>query len=177
TNGVDYQVIGTQAYSVADQFELLATAVGRLIAGEAPRFPLSARGLLGPSSLPPAARTTTHLDWPAFRETMHDVLDCICTQQQVPSRVFVGADAVPPADFLVALARVYEFHQKHGKLPLGEGVQLGNIVQFLPASHIASDTPGLFGGWVIHKEGFRAPKLLEVARLQAWTLKPALRKN
>jgi hypothetical protein len=32
----------------------------------------------------------------------------------------------------------------------------------------------LFGDWIIHKEGFRAPKVLEQARLQAWTLKPAL---
>ena len=35
---------------------------------------------------------------------------------------------------------------------------------------------GLPTEWVIHKENFRAPKLLELARLQAWTLKPALPK-
>ena len=27
--------------------------------------------------------------------------------------------------------------------------------------------------WVIFPEGFSAPRLLELARLQAWTLKPA----
>jgi hypothetical protein len=27
--------------------------------------------------------------------------------------------------------------------------------------------------WPIHPEGFSAPELLELARLQAWTLKPA----
>ena len=47
----------------------------------------------------------------------------------------------------------------------------------LTARRIAKDTPGLFGGWIIHKEGFRAPKVLDVARLQAWTLKPALVDN
>jgi hypothetical protein len=30
---------------------------------------------------------------------------------------------------------------------------------------------------VIHKADFRAPKILEVARLQAWTLKPAVHKS
>jgi hypothetical protein len=40
---------------------------------------------------------------------------------------------------------------------------------------VAPDTPGLFGGWIIHKEGFRAPRIVEQARLQAWTLKPAMR--
>jgi hypothetical protein len=53
------------------------------------------------------------------------------------------------------------------------GVPRGTV----PATekHVAPDTPGLFGGWVIHAEGFRAPRILEQARLQAWTLKPASR--
>jgi hypothetical protein len=55
-----------------------------------------------------------------------------------------------------------------------DGVSLAGNPEVLPARHVAADTPGLFGGWVIHKEGFRAPKLVELARLQAWTLKPAL---
>jgi hypothetical protein len=75
------------------------------------------------------------------------------------------------------LAAVYDFHRQNGKLPTGEGVTLGRNLELRPARHIAEDKPGLFGGWVIHKEGFRAPKLLEIARLQAWTLKPAIRKD
>jgi len=39
---------------------------------------------------------------------------------------------------------------------------------------LAKDTPGLFGGWIIHPENFSAPKAVEQARLQAWTLKPAM---
>jgi hypothetical protein len=95
----------------------------------------------------------------------------------LPAQVFIGADAVPPADFLTALASACDFHRKHGTLPLREGVKLGKNLELLPARHVANDTPGLFGGWIIHKEGFRAPKILEVARLQAWTLKPAMLKQ
>ena len=40
---------------------------------------------------------------------------------------------------------------------------------------VAEDTPDLFGGWIIHPEGFRAPRIVEMAKLQAWTLKPAER--
>ena len=58
-----------------------------------------------------------------------------------------------------------------------EGVTLGNNLELVPARHVAQDTPDLFGGWIIHKEGFRAPKILEVARLQTWTLKPAIRRD
>jgi len=62
-------------------------------------------------------------------------------------------------------------------LPLQEGVMIGKNLELLPARRVAKDTPGLFGGWIIHKEGFRAPKILEIARLQAWTLKPAMPKR
>lgn len=175
--GIDAQIIERRAYSAADQFELLTVAVGQLMVGKKLRFPLAARELLGPDQALPPARANPHLDWPTFRDTTLDVLNFIETQQRVPARVFVGAEAVPPADYLAALAAIYDFHRRNGRLPTNEGVNLGSNVELLSARHIAQDTPGLFGGWIIHREGFRAPKILEVARLQAWTLKPAMRKD
>jgi hypothetical protein len=132
-------------------------------------------GLLGPESPPPPPCGERPLPWTAFRDTTRDVLDFIRTQRRVPSRVFIGADAVAPADFLLALAAAYDGYLKSGRLPLEGGLALGRNPELLPARHVAADTPGLFGGWIIHKEGFRAPKILEMARLQAWTLKPAIR--
>jgi hypothetical protein len=167
-------VIENRTYSVADQFELLTIAVNELIEGKPPSFPLPAKGLLGPDSPPLPSTPLTHLAWPAFRDATKDVLDCIRTEQRVPARVFVGADPVAPAGFLVALARVYEHRRQNGKFPIEEGVDLGSNIELLPAQHVAKDTPELFGGWVIHKEGFRAPKIQDIARLQAWSLKPAV---
>jgi hypothetical protein len=173
-SGADFQIIGGRAYSVADQFELLAMFVGDTIDGRPPRFPLRLKGLLGPDAPPPSSPHPDHLGWFAFRDATRDMLDFIKTSQRVPARVFIGADAVPPADFLVALASAYEFHRRNGKMPMQEGVTPGQNLELLPAQHVAKDTPDLFGGWIIHKEGFRAPKILDVARLQAWTLKPAV---
>ncbi|HWW02282.1 MAG TPA: hypothetical protein VNZ64_21450 [Candidatus Acidoferrum sp.] len=170
---VDFRVLEHRAYSAADQFELLTLAVGQLLDGHKVAWPVQAHGLLGPDAPPPPTELG-HLDWPAFRDATRDVLNFIQTEHRVPSRVFIGADTVAPVDFLVALASTYDYYNKNGKLPLAEGVRLGARLELLPARHIAEDTPGLFGGWIIHREGFRAPKILEVARLQAWTLKPAL---
>ena len=175
--GVNFQTIDHRAFSLADQFELLSSAVADLVEGKKLHFPLRAGGLLGPDSLPPTTTNSAHLVWPAFRDATRDVLQFIKRHRQVPARVFIGPDPVAPADFLAALAAVYRSHETNGKLPLDEGVTLGNHLEVLPASHIAKDTPGVFGGWIIHKEGFRAPKLLEVGRLQTWTLKPAIRKD
>jgi hypothetical protein len=172
--GVDFHVIENRAYSVADQFELLTVAVNELLDGKSPGFPLSTKGLLGPDSPPVPSTALIHLTWPAFRDAAKDVLDFIRIEQRVPARVFVGADPVAPAGFLVALARVYEHRRQNGKFPIEEGVDLGSNIEVLPAQHVAKDTPELFGGWIIHKEGFRAPKIQDVARLQAWSLKPAV---
>ena len=173
--GVDLQAIGDRSYSAADQFELLTTALAKLIAGENPAFPLISKGLWGPDSPPPAACELNRITWPAFRDTVRDLASFIETERRVPARVFIGADAVPPAVFLKALATAYDFRRKSGRLPLEQGVELCKHLELLPARHVAEDTPGLFGGWIIHREGFRAPKILEQARLQAWTLKPAVR--
>lgn len=174
-SGVDFQVIGQKAFSVADQFELLTLAVGQLIDSQEVKWPLAATGLFGPDNPPPASVPERHLNWPAFEAAVLDTRGYIQSAHRVPARVFLGADPVPPADFLVALAAAFDYQRQHGRLPQSEGVDLGAGSEVLPASHVAKDTPGLFGGWVIHREGFRAPKLLEVARLQAWTLKPAIR--
>mgnify|MGYP001585562704 CR=1 FL=1 len=177
TTGVDYQVIGRRAYSVADQFELLTIAVTELNAGRKPQWPLRLKGLLGPDGPPPSSTNEAALvlDRFAFRDAALDGRRFLETHGRVPARVFVGAQPVPPTVFLVAQAEAYEYHQSHGEFALGLEIKPTANVELLPARHVAKDTPDLFGGWVIHPAGFRAPKILEVARLQAWTLKPALR--
>lgn len=170
---LDFQVIGDRAYSAADQFELLTKAVAGAIHAEKRSTPLKATGIIGPDSAPPES-PERHVDWFGFRDSTLDVLNFIRTQHRVPARVFIGPDPIAPGDFLIGLARVYDGYRRYGKWPLEAGVELPARTELLPARHIAEDTPGLFGGWIIHKEGFRAPKILEVARLQAWTLKPAI---
>jgi hypothetical protein len=147
--------------------------VAALSAGLMLQFPLKCKGLLGPDSPPPSHFQAARLTWPAFRDSTRDNADFIETQGRVPSRVFIGPDAVPPAEFLVAMAAAYQSYKTSGKLPLEDGVNIGDEPEILPARHIAKDTPELFGDWIIHREGFRAPNVLEQARLQAWTLKPA----
>jgi len=172
TDGLDYQRIGARVYSVADQFELLTLALNDAMASHAVVFPLRAGGLMGPDA-PASSSSLTNLNAFAFRDSFHDVHEFIQTRRCVPARVFVGAEVVPPADFLVAMAGAWSVHRQQGGPLAGQTVSLGRDVRILPERHVAKDTPGLFGNWIVHKAGFRAPKLVELARLQAWTLKPA----
>ncbi len=162
-----FQRLNNRAYSLADQFELLT----RALVDRAGKFPLKTTALLGPDSLPPQT-SLTDLSPLAFRDAASAVLEFIRTEHRVPSRVFVGTEPVAPADFLVALASAWTSRQQPG-----QSLLLGHNVRVLAERQIAEDTTGLFGGWIIHKENFRAPKVMEHARLQAWTLKPALPKS
>jgi hypothetical protein len=175
--GLDFQRINDRVYSVADQFELLTLAVGEVAAGRDVRFPLKVSGLLGPDAAPPPPPATAqgNLDWLTFRDALAGVEEFVQAERSVPPRVFVGAEPVAPADFLVALASAWSFYAQHSQPPVAQGVALGRTATLLPFRYVANDTTGLFGGWVIHKAGFRAPKLVELARLQAWSLKPATR--
>ena len=174
--GLDDESIGDKVFSPADQFQALALAVARSMENQkdGEQTVVMPERLVGPDSGPPAEGAVNEpISSPAFRAAVLDVRDYLHFNHRVPPRVFIGADAVSPADFLIGLAGAYASFQDSHAWP--QTIALGHNVELLTARHVAKDQPNLFGGWIIHKYNFRAPKILEVARLQAWTLKPATR--
>ncbi|MDB6037036.1 MAG: hypothetical protein JWM99_877 [Verrucomicrobiales bacterium] len=173
-DGIAFRVLNGKSFSAADQFDLLTRAVGELMQKQAPKFPLLPRVILGPD---PASATSILPQNPspaALRTTVSDVSNYLSTQHRIPARIFFGSDAISPADFLYVLASAYSQLNSN---PQKETIQLlpETALSLKAATYVANDTPNLYGGWVIHKHGFRAPKVVEQAKLQAWTLKPAIR--
>jgi hypothetical protein len=152
---------------MADQFELLTAAVSQLIEERKIQYPLRVHGALGPDGSPPPAREQFQITWPAFRDATADVLDYLQKNRRIPSRVHIGAEEVTPARFMIEMARVCRYFHEHGRLPLTNSTSLNGDVKILPERHIAPDTPELLA--VDIHQGFRAPKVMAVARLQAWT--------
>ena len=133
--------------------------------------------LLGPSERPPVTEVA-ELPWRAFRVALLDAVDEAHVRAQVPARVFAGAKKIAPADFLRAAAAVAFALIEAGpgappRFPAAVAIPSGTAVA--TERFVAEDSPDLFGGWIIHPEGFRAPRIVEMAKLQAWTLKPAER--
>jgi hypothetical protein len=158
--------------SPADQFVALVTALAARIRKEEAAN-VEVRAVYGPAEPPPATEVES-LDGLAFRDALLDVDDALTKRDQVPSCVFAGSKKIAPADFLVACARVADaFLRGPEGAALPEQVAVPKGTTLETEKHVAPDTPGLYGGWVIHPEGFRAPRLVEQTRLQAWTLKPA----
>ncbi|HSB60170.1 MAG TPA: hypothetical protein VLI67_00525, partial [Vicinamibacteria bacterium] len=163
--------------SAAEQFWLVVGLLARSI--DEGRIPAKVEvgGVLGPSERPPTTEVAA-LPWRAFRDALKDAFDEVSARRQVPSRVFAGVKRIAPADFLRAAAAVAEgaIAAGPGAPPaLPEQVVIPSGTALATERFVADDAPELFGGWIIHPEAFRAPRIVEMAKLQAWTLKPAER--
>jgi len=164
-----------RSVSPAEQFSLVTGFLVRSIADGGPPARVEVSELLGPSERPPATEVG-ELPWRAFRDALRDAADEARVRQQVPSCVFAGVKKIAPADFLRASAAVAVAvldARPAARLALPETVAIPRATTVATERYVAEDTPDLFGGWIIHPEGFRAPRIVETAKLQAWTLKPA----
>jgi hypothetical protein len=124
---------------------------------------------LGPTSKVTTLAEPVATDWSQFSRTSVDVADFLKKQGRVPSAVWLGSVAVPPAAYLQSLARVV-LDVQAGTTP--KEIEIKSA-QLLDAKYVADDDPKKLWGWIIFPPGFRAPALMDLARKQAWTLKPA----
>jgi hypothetical protein len=167
---VSFQTHRGYALSASEVFALLNDYVSARAAGKSPkRFTLKATPY-GPTGRVPALEGPLTTDASQLRRTSADVADFLARQGRVPSSVWLGSTPVPPEAYLRALARV--------TLELLDGKEFPARVEVKPArlacaKYVSEDRPGLWG-WVIFPPGFRAPHLMDLARRQSWTLKPAL---
>jgi hypothetical protein len=104
---------------------------------------------------------------------VRDTADFSRTFHRVPDEVWIGSESLSPADYLATLAGAMEDVIASGKAPAEVTRRDG---RFTADRYVAEDSTALWG-WVIFPEGFHAPQIMELARLQAWTLKPAVRQR
>ena len=170
TGEVSFQVHPDFTLTASEVLGLLNRHVAEMVRGM-PSASVRLEGTpYGPAS--PFERqeaAATDVSWSQFSRTVVEVADSLERHKQVPSEVWFGSVPVSPESYLVALAQV------GSRLLKGDGPP--RSVRVTPAHlaagrHVADDSPDLWG-WVIFPPGFRAPKLMGLARLQAWTLKPA----
>ncbi|HMV48961.1 MAG TPA: polysaccharide deacetylase family protein [Blastocatellia bacterium] len=177
---IGFQQINNFTLSAADSFGLLTEAYLSQLDGK--RSPLKLKPLYGPArtfspsvggSKPETVRLVE------FSETVRDVARFIQTHGRVPDEVWIGAQSISPQDYLATLGALIEAEARlaamSGQINANATLSVAPIRKgvFTADAHVAEDSPKLWG-WVIFPEGFHAPKIMELARLQAWTLKPAV---
>ncbi len=167
---ISFQQMNGLALSAADSFALLTEAYLSLLDGK--KQPLKLKLLYGPArtfSTSVGGNKPTTVRLVEFSETVRDVARFIQTHGRIPDEVWIGAQSFSPQDYLATLGAVIESWRSYdGNLTVALRQGL-----FVADQYVAEDSTPLWG-WVIFPEGFHAPKLMELAKLQAWTLKPAL---
>ena len=171
---ITFQKMDGYALSAADVFGLLTEAVAAY--AERNELPAASKvaALYGPARPYIASTTGTQsssFGWAAFAHAVGDTADFCRTAHRVPDEVWIGTQSLSPADYLATLAHVVEELIGTGKPPAAVPLQTG---RYTADRYVAEDSPNLWS-WPIFPEGFHAPRIMELARLQAWTLKPAVR--
>ncbi len=97
-----------------------------------------------------------------FERGKRDAIGYIDRHKRLPSHVWFGSQFLSLADLAATAA-----HDDGASAQVA--VKRGELAF---ERRVASDPRAAFS-WAIHPETFEAPELLELGRLQAWTLKPA----
>ena len=168
-DGVTYQTQKGYTLAPSEVFALLAAYVAAGDGPDAPRV-LPAETPYGPTGRVPVLSEAVTTDRSQFTRTTADVADYLARHGRVPSAVWLGSRPVPPEAYLRTLAKA--------ALARLDGKELPETLQVRPtklevAKYVADDGPRLWG-WVIFPPNFRAPALMDLARRQAWTIKPAV---
>jgi hypothetical protein len=148
--GIGFADVGGQTFSAA---ELLMAALG-----------IPIRVVDGPTGAGKTTYAKATVPAAAFSRTRAEAVAFIERFGRLPNEVFVGPDTLSLIDFAatVAAAGESEVTVVRGKTAFD--------------GQFATDGKRSFN-WVIHPEGFDGSALLELGRLQGWTLKPARMKK
>jgi hypothetical protein len=157
----------TQSITVADARRLLRQSVSLHNGHSAADLLVAALGLSpryvdGPSA-PGKSTWMQKVVWREGWETAkRDAISFIETHQRLPAEVWLGSERLALEDFAATLA--WDEDNRANPPTKFAGGELSR--------HIATDAARSYN-WVIHPPGFAPQELLDLARLQAWTLKPA----
>jgi hypothetical protein len=161
------------ALSPAEAVDLLAKALLAHQSGAKPAT-FTWRHVDGPLDPPIEIGTDVRVAWRAFCAGCAQALATIDRTGHLPAAVELGDARVGIGSFYRVACEAFAALTDPGApetLVARLGVQVPAI-----ADDIARRTERGYRGWVIHRRDLDATALLELTRLQAWTLKPAVKR-
>jgi hypothetical protein len=170
---ITYQLHDHYAVAASEVFRLLNSFTARFVNGGSAQPVKLDTTPFGPSSRAYGVTTAgenVEVGWSQFSRTSVDVYEFIEQHQAIPNAVWFGSKSATPEAYLLALAGVTGSLVSKGKPP--------ELVKILPAKlaaaqWVANDSPSIWE-WPIFPPGFHSAHLMELASLQAWTIKPAI---
>lgn len=167
----NFQRLDDVTVSAAEAFGMLVEYLGECVATGGLPEGVVCRPVFNPTSRPQGIATGITIAWEEFRRSLPRVRTLVNLRQAVPESVAFREGVVAPADYLAAVARVLL------RLFDGDGPPESVPIEPVPCAFEAYvDEAAARSGWrgAMLPSGFEAPGLVDLARLLAWTLKPAV---
>jgi len=162
---------GEIALSAAEIFWLAISCLRLFVMNSRMPEEVRARRVLGPSEEFSYSGGGESIHWKDFAESCIQVTSYIENNGKMPSRIGVGELTLSPAAYLRTAISAISYISHEGRAPSSLAVKNGKLES---AEYISEEGAIDAWKWVIFPEGFAAPRLINIARLQAWTLKPAI---
>jgi hypothetical protein len=169
---IDFQVYDRYALSASEVFALLNSYVAAVVTNKM-TSPITLHGTpYGPSSAGYGLESGQlhEVSWKQFSQTVLDVQDYLEKNLSIPSVIWLGTSALNPESYLLALSTISRVSLDNS--PVLERVSIVPA-ELVSKQSVAKDSVAIWD-WPIFPTGFHAPHLMELASLQAWTLKPAI---
>ena len=104
-----------------------------------------------------------------YERTVQDVVSFMKSEGRIPDAIWLGSQVVSPESFLITTAR---YVMDKPLDPERASEIFFEPAELRPAKHVKNDKS--IWDWVVFPPNFEAPEMMELARRQSWTLKPAL---
>jgi len=169
--GISFIRLGTLSVSAAEAFGLLVNSLNAcLTTGKLPEG-VSCTAVYNPTERATPLMDKRTVPWDEFATATRDVAAAIARNNSVPNHIPVAGASVSPAEYLGAVARTVQ------RLIGGNGPESDITIQpeecrFEDYVDDSAAAQSCKSGMML--EGFTAPRLLEFAKLLAWTVKPAI---
>ncbi len=169
---LSYQIIDDVAYSPAEIFGLTVFALDwHRRTGELPEV-TPIRRLIGPTQTLKFDESEATINVGVLMDSIGEINARLTESHRVPSSIVIENRAIAPGAFLKAAAQILGAIETHAIPPtqvsLDPDWQLPTIVH-------RSDFAGMNFNWSMFYPGFEGKHVIEMAKLQAWTAKPALK--
>jgi hypothetical protein len=171
---LSYVDLGTRIVSAAEGLSALSQFMAKSDGDRRPDQ-IELEFAYGPASTPQRLMTDGTFRWDAIRQAAQEFTETTHQMGQLPSVVWVAGQPLRPEDFAATLANAIASEARQsvvgsehhpGDVPMRRG-------ELEAKKFVADDSPNLWG-WTIFPKDFNAPHMMELAKLQAWTIKPAI---
>jgi len=175
SNKMSYMKLGDEYISPAQAFCVLVNFVAAYSkTGKIPKRTAMGEPL-GPMSRFKSRVNSTNLSLRDLQSAAEKVSTFIAKKGCMPSSIKIGDSAeLVPSDFLATLARLSKSLVSGESV--GKSVTLRRARMILEEKFVDGNAFKRSCEWGILPKGFKAPKILEQAKLQTWTLVPAVPK-